>query len=208
MRENSSMESPWEAAGSDATDWSARYRAGDTPWDHGEAHPELMQWLSQNTFPSGEVLVPGCGQGYDARAIAAKGIPVWGVDISPEAIRLAQCVDSSVHFQLGDILAPPVEWTSRFSGAFEHTCYCAIPPTRRPDYARSLATLLHPGGLFLACFYMTPDSDGEGPPFPARREELDALFGPHFQLLREWMPTLTYLGREGRELFREYVRCE
>ncbi len=200
------MESLWEAAGSDDTDWNARYCAGDTPWDYGEAHPELVHWLSQHHFP-GEIVVPGCGRGHDVQAIAKTGTSVLGVDISNEAVHAAQHRKASrnAHFQAGDILKPPQAWTARFLGAFEHTCYCAIPPSNRPHYARSLATVIRPEGIFLACFYMNPDVV-KGPPFPTHQEELDLLFDPYFRLHREWVPSHTYSGREGRELFREYVR--
>jgi SAM-dependent methyltransferase len=204
MHENFNMESLWEAAGSDDTDWNARYRARDTPWDHGKAHPELVHWLSEHRF-SGEVLVPGCGRGYDVCAIAKTGTRVLGVDIANEAIYSAQRRDKNAHFQVADILTPPPEWAARFSGAFEHTCYCAISPSRRRDYAQSLATVIQPGGIFLACFYMNPDAE-KGPPFPTCREELDQFFHPYFRLHHEWVPSHTYPGREGRELFRQYVR--
>ncbi len=205
MRENSSMESPSEAAGSGELDWNTRYLSGDTPWDHGKAHPELVHWLTENRF-SGEVIVPGCGKGYDVFALAKSGVSALGVDISTEAIKLAKQAGlmPDAHFQVADVLHPPKEWEGRFHGVFEHTCYCAIPPAARPTYALSLATIIRPRGIFLACFYMNPEAD-TGPPFPTGRKELDRLFKPYFRLRREWVPSHTYSNRKGRELFRVYI---
>jgi len=201
------MESPSGAAGSDEIDWNTRYLSGETPWDHGEAHPELVHWLTENPFP-GEVIVPGCGKGYDVRAIASSGVSALGVDISPEAVKAAKQIGPTqgAHFQVADVLNSPQEWRHRFQGAFEHTCYCAIPPAARPTYATFLATILRPGGVFLACFYIDPETDGVGPPFPTHRKELDRLFHPYFRLQQEWVPSHTYPNRKGRELFRQYIR--
>jgi SAM-dependent methyltransferase len=178
--------------------WNERYLLNNTPWDHEEAHPALVHWLSENAF-SGEVLVPGCGRGIDASAIAETGVPVLGVDIAPEAIRLAQQLKSTARFQIADILALPQEWENRLSGIYEHTCYCAILPSQRPDYVRSLAGVIRPGGIFLACFYVDP-TPAPGPPFPTNRAELKQLFSPYFKL--KWESKRTY----PEFLFREYIR--
>ena len=54
------------------TDWEERYRQADTPWDKGVAHPAVVRWLAEHPGRmTGAVLVPGCGLGHDARAIAA-----------------------------------------------------------------------------------------------------------------------------------------
>ena len=91
-----------------------------------------------------------------------------------------------------------------FDVVFEHTCFCAIPPERRPDYVSAVASALRPKGCLLAIFYLDPGLDpGEnGPPFGVTREELDALFGPRFTILGEWVPAATYPGRESREACR------
>ena len=92
MSENFSMESRSVAAGSDV-DWEQLYREGETPWEKGAAHPALIRWLNENPL-SGRVLVPGCGFGYDVRALAATGAEVVGLDIAPSAITTARAVSS------------------------------------------------------------------------------------------------------------------
>ncbi len=102
---------------------------------------------------------------------------------------------------MGDFLHPAPEWLGAFDWIVEHTCFCAIPPKDRTAYARAAVTVLKPGGRLFAIFYLTPDSI-EGPPFGSSREELDALFGPSFRLIEEWVPASAFPGREGRELVR------
>ena len=49
---------------------------------------------------------------------------------------------------------------------------------------------------------LTKRREGGGPPFGVTREELDSLFGPHFELVEELKPRTAYPGREGREIIR------
>ncbi len=51
--------------------WEQRFAAGDTPWDRGEANPQLGAWLAAGALKPCRILVPGCGSGYEAAALAA-----------------------------------------------------------------------------------------------------------------------------------------
>ena len=181
-------------------DWEAHYAAGDTPWDHGEAAPGLVDFLAARPgLPAGRALVPGCGMGHDAAAWARAGLDTLGLDLSPTA--MARAADRWRHlprlaFRQGDFLASH-DADASFDWVFEHTLYCAIDPTLRDHHARAVARWLRPGGHFLAVHYMNPDTD-EGPPFPCTREEVLARFGDALELLEEWEPR-SWEGRVGRE---------
>ena len=196
------------------TDWESRYRSNDTPWDKGEASPALVDFLQKHPV-RGRVLVPGCGFGHDVRAIARAGAglaEVLGVDIAPSAIRGAQaisaCDASGGTYEEGDLLAIPEIYWGAFDWVWEHTCFCAIDPDRRLQYAAGVAAALKPGGRFLAVFYLNPEMDpGQtGPPFGVTPRELDALFDSAFELMRDWVPAKTYPNRAGRERMRLYVK--
>jgi methyl halide transferase len=184
------------------TDWEQRYRTGDTPWEKGAPHPALVDFLAANPL-RGKILVPGCGSGHDVRVIADENNEVTGLDIAPSAIERAKRFPKKSRevFQRGDLFALPGNFRGAFDWVFEHTCFCAIDPARRADYVRAVADALKPGGHLLAIFYLDPDHN-EGPPFGVSVAELDALFAPRFDLLREWTPTRTHSGREHRERMR------
>jgi SAM-dependent methyltransferase len=182
------------------TDWEARYRAGDMPWEKGEASPGLVDFLAAHPeLVRGTVGVPGCGTGHDVRAWAAAGFAVTGCDLAPSAIRLAKektrAAGLPATFRQTDFLqdAPP----QCFDWLFEHTLYCAIDPAEREAYARAVIRWLRPGGHYLAVNYLIPDRDG--PPFGTTREEVVRRFAPHFDLLQEWVPR-SYPNRTGLEL--------
>lgn len=195
------------------TDWEERYRSGDTPWEKGTAAPPLLELLEvkpPGIWNDGPVLVPGCGSGHDVRALAACGLPVIGLDLAEGAVRLAggHAPVADEVYETGDFLSP--SWTAgrRFGAIWEHTCFCAIDPGRRADYARSAAEVLEPGGMLAGVFFLTPYDPGEpeeGPPFGATVEEIDGYFGKWFERVDAWVPQRAYPGRQGREwlaLFR------
>jgi SAM-dependent methyltransferase len=185
--------------------WEELYRTGETPWEKGKAHPELVAFLRRQPL-NGRVLVPGCGHGHDVRAIAACADEVVGLDIAEGAIAAAENypVVGGERFVLGDLFALSPRWRGQFDWVFEHTCFCAIDPEMRLAYVDAVSSALRPGGHLLAIFYMNPDMDpGEtGPPFGSTKEDLDALFAPAFDFLGEWIPAETFSGREQRELVR------
>ena len=184
-------------------DWDSRYQKGDTPWEKGYAAPPLTEFLARRKV-SGRAFVPGCGTGHDVRVLAGQGAEVTGLDVAPRAIRLAKShpVVNRETYLLGDLFNLPDHLKNKFEWVFEHTCFCAIPPARRSDYVEAVHIALQNQGALLAIFFLNPDNDGEGPPHGVSKEDLDALFVPHFELQEEWAPSTSYPGREGRELMR------
>jgi SAM-dependent methyltransferase len=187
------------------TDWEAEYRRGQTPWEKGAPSPGLVDHLA-DTPVRGRVLVPGCGYGHDVRALARTADEVLGIDIAPSAIEAAShfARAGSERYAVVDLFALPKAMRGTFDCVWEHTCFCAINPQQRTDYVHAVASALKPRGHLLAIFYLDPgnESPDEGPPFEVSISELDRLFLPRFELLREWSPVRTYPGREGREWMR------
>ncbi len=189
------------------TDWEARYLAGDMPWEKGNAAPPLLELLERTgpeLWGTRAVLVPGCGFGHDARALAARGLQVIGLDLSPTAVAGAMAFEPAGKeiYQLGNFLDLGWQGETEFSSIWEHTCLCAINPSQRPAYAAAAAGILPPGGILAGVFFLNPFDPGEdrtGPPFGATLEELEGLFSPWFEKVDGWVPQQAYPGREGRE---------
>jgi SAM-dependent methyltransferase len=189
-------------------DWEDCYQRNDTPWDKGAPCPGLETLLKTRPL-SGGVLVPGCGTGHDVRALAAhpQCFPV-GLDLSPSAIQRAEAFSKvgAEQYLLGDLFALPEHFRGSFDAVWEHTCFCAIPRSRRGDYVRAVYSALKPQGELFAIFFLDPglDDPESGPPFDVSVGELDALFleSGAFELVEEWAPIRAYPGREGREWMR------
>lgn len=190
-------------------DWEAAYRRGETPWDKAAAHPALLDFLGEEGAPAGEVFVPGCGYGFDVRALSTPANHVVGIDLAPWAIDRANSFPKVAReeYLLADLFSLPPAFAGRFDVLFEHTCFCAIDPGKRQDYLAVVRRLLKPGGKWIAIFFLNPDHDEAGPPYGASRDELAALRAEDFALEREWIPVHTFAGREGRELFQVLSRA-
>jgi len=184
-------------------DWQAHYETGDTPWDEGAPHPALLDFIAASGPFHGRILVPGCGRGHDVRAISTQSNAVIGLDLAHGAIAHAESFPKSgcERYMAGDLFNLPAELRSSFDWVVEHTCFCAIDPAMRPVYAASVADALRPGGHLFAIFYLDPAADHQ-PPYGVALAELDRLFSPHFELIRQWTPARTFEGRESRELIR------
>ena len=188
-------------------EWQRRYQERDTPWDKGAPAPALVKFLREGRI-AGRVLVPGCGLGHDARALAAQpGNSVVGLDLAPAAVARArelagaEKLKGELSFITGDFFRLPKKLQRSFDWLAEHTCFCAIEPERRGDYVRAAAAALRTHATLFAIFYLDPSSE-TAPPFPVSREELTELFDPQFALLEEWVPAESFPGREQRELVR------
>ena len=196
------------------TDWNQRYETGDIPWEKGSPAPPLLELLNKkdkSIWGDGSILVPGCGTGHDVRALAAEGLKPLGLDLAPLALdhALTHPIARSETYELGDFLDSSWRTGKTFTAIWEHTCYCAIDPSRRPDYAQACAELIAPGGHLIGVFFLTPNGPGEeddGPPFNTSIAELDERFSPWFQKVDSWVPSNYYPGREGKEWVAIYRR--
>lgn len=167
--------------------WESRYRTATTSWDRGGPCAALQAWLE--TRPGGgRVLVVGCGRGHDALALARHGYDVTAIDFAPLAIAEANALAGDrpgLRFLLQDLFDLGPEFREAFDLIFEHTCLCATPHARWPQYAESVAMALKPGGLLVGAFFTGFDPDG--PPFGIDSEQLERLLHPAFKRI-EWRP--------------------
>src|SRR4051812_46839260 len=68
----------------------------------------LLDRFGEMVKPLGIAVDMGCGPGQIAHYLHARGIPVIGVDLSPEMVRVAQRLNPEIHFQTGNMLA--LDW--------------------------------------------------------------------------------------------------
>lgn len=170
-----------------ASSWSIRYAMSQTPWDLGEAHAELVARLSADPGlglgSPGRVLVPGCGSGHDAGALAEHGWEVTALDFASSARGLVEeKLAGRGRFLLGDLFEYRPD--QPFDLVFDHTCFCAIDPDRRSAYGRSASTWLGPGGRLISIvFPMGKPVEHGGPPHAMSTDDLRVALGDKFALV-------------------------
>lgn len=157
--------------------WESIYhRDAVPPWDLEAACPPLIELVEEMRLePPLSILVPGCGRGHDAIALAQRGHRITGVDFAPAALEAARksALERYVEiiWESHDVTRLPGEWSGRFDLVAEHTCYAALNPAERDLYIAEMVRVLRPGGRLAGVFFnweMDEDADPlPGPPFPS-----------------------------------------
>jgi SAM-dependent methyltransferase len=156
----------------DRARWDARYlEAGPAPiGDHGPP-PALV--ATTHLIPStGSALELACGRGRAAVWLALRGMRVWGVDVSPEAVRLARLLAESndvadrCRFDVHDLDEGLPE------GQPVDVVLCHL--FRDPRLDQAIIERLSPGGI-LAIAVLSEVDTGPGPHRAAPGELIDAF---------------------------------
>lgn len=182
--------------------WEEIYRGGRAGWDLGGPTPVFQRILRERNFEPGRTIVLGAGRGHDARMFARRGFEVTAVDFAEEAVQgMRDLADPEAPVQIlqADIFELPSELHGNFDYLLEYTCFCAIDPDRREEYAEIASHLLQPGGTLIALLFPVTDRPG-GPPFGVDPEEFLRLFlNQDFDLLHRERPSDSVSQRQGVE---------
>lgn len=183
--------------------WESRYRNAQTGWDRGRCAPPIERLLREGVVPAGaRVAVLGAGRGHEALAAATLGYRATAIDFAPSAVEATRAAARGAGLAVeafeADLFALPPALDGAFDGVLEHTCFCAIDPTRRDAYVRAARRLLRPGGVVFGLFF-AHGREG-GPPFATTRADIEARFGPHFTVERLRVAPDSFPERGGEEL--------
>ena len=185
--------------------WNERYANGQTGWDLGTASPPLEEYIKQLANKDLKILLPGCGNGYEALLMTELGFKNLTIlDIAPLAVEQLQnrlrnyptvkilCEDFFTHQDQYDLI-------------LEQTFFCALPPTMREQYVQKMAELLAPQGKLVGLLFAS-EFDKAGPPFGGTTEEYLQLFNPYFksEILEPCHNSIR--PRQGNELFIKWVK--
>jgi SAM-dependent methyltransferase len=184
------------------TKWESDYQRGTDGWDLGGATPVFKRLAASKRFPPGRMIVLGAGRGYDAREFARHGFEVTAVDFSPYAVeQMNALADPNMPIEIlqHDIFTLPHAFDQTFDFLLEYTCFCAIDPKRRAEYADLVKRILKPGGTYIDLAF-TLDQRKGGPPFAVTVAEIFDLFeGRGFRLLGREKPEDSVKPRRGAE---------
>ena len=184
----------------EANYWSERYQRHEIGWDAGGITRPLKEYFDQLSDKSIEILIPGCGNGYEAEYLFNNGFHnVWVVDLAMEPLaNLKERCPSYPDSQLiqGDFF----KLDKQFDLIVEQTFFCALPPAMRPDYAKKMHQLLKPIGKLMGLLFNCKLNENF-PPFGGSKEEYGKHFDPYFdfEVFEESYNSIK--PRAGRELF-------
>jgi SAM-dependent methyltransferase len=204
MKENLPRKSNNEQ-NADRNYWDQRWLTNETGWDMGHAAPPLETYLGQYVNKQAAVLIPGCGNAYEAVCMKDQGFTnITLIDIAPAAVqRLQHKFDGIAGMQIfcEDFFAHE----GQYDLIIEQTFFCAIAAERRPEYAAKAAALLRPEGKLVGVLFDTIFKK-QGPPFGGSASEYRAVFEPYFTI-KTMAPCINSIDpRAGTELFINLIK--
>lgn len=112
--------------------------------------PHLLDLLGE--VAGRTVLDAGCGEGYLARILAARGANVTGIDLSPRLIEMARAKDprGEIEYRVADLSTPLPELAGRFDAVASYMVLNDVEDHR--GFVATLAQALKPGGHAVLAF--------------------------------------------------------
>ncbi|WP_413997800.1 thiopurine S-methyltransferase [Flavobacterium sp. W1B] len=188
----------------DAAYWEAQYEAKTTAWDLGEVSPPIKTYIDTLENKDIAILIPGCGNSYEAEYLLEKGFTnISVIDIAPSLVtNLKQkfATNSNIKIILGDFF----EHQGKYNLIIEQTFFCALPPTMRQKYAWKMHHLLAENGILTGLLFNRTFE--VSPPFGGSQEEYEMLFKDAFDFLKLEKAQNSVTPRANSELFFEFKK--
>lgn len=186
------------------TYWDTRYVKNELGWDLGEVSPPIARFIDTITNKSAKILIPGCGNSYEAEYLIDSGFTnVTLIDIAPTLVLNLQqkfANRSEVKIVLGDFF----EHLGSYDYIIEQTFFCALPPTMRQKYVYKMHSLLNDSGILFGLLF--DRSFVKSPPFGGSKEEYEKLFLGAFTALQLHTASNSIAPRANTELFIQFEK--
>lgn len=180
--------------------WNKKYENSTTGWDIGYVSTPLKEYIDQLADKELKILIPGCGNAYEAEYLVSKGFRnVYLIDWSEIALnnfkkRAHEIPDD--HLFCEDFF----KHEYRYDIIIEQTFFCSLDPAMRADYARKMHELLNDKGKLVGLLFDDKLND-DFPPFGGSREEYIKYFQPYFDFKVYETAYNSIKPRAGKEIF-------
>ena len=185
--------------------WENRYSSKETGWDLGSISTPLKEYVDQLPNKNIRILIPGCGNGYEAEYLHQQGFQnVFIADYASEPLEnFKKRVPS---FPITHLLQTDFfEINEKFDLVLEQTFFCALDPKFRKNYAKKMNEILNPNGK-LAGLLFDDKLNTDKPPFGGNKEEYLEYFTPYFQIKTFEACFNSIVPRKDRELFMILIK--
>ena len=133
--------------------WDAQYIANTTGWDLGEVSPPIKNYFENVTNKKAAILIPGCGNTYEAQFLLEEGFTnITVIDIAPTLVKSLQqkfMGNANIKVVLGDFF----KHDGQYDYIIEQTFFCALPPTMRQQYVFKMHQLLKENCLLMGLLF-------------------------------------------------------
>lgn len=180
--------------------WNNKYLNQEAGWDLKSPSSPLKAYIDQLTDTSTKILIPGCGNAYEAEYLSDKGFTnITLIDIS-------EVVVNNIKNKFKDNLSIKVvhqdffDFNGQFDLILEQTFFCALNPELRIKYSQKVNQLLSKEGKLVGVLF-NRNFDNLSPPFGGNKAEYDTYFKDYFdyKVMEECYNSIP--PRAGSELF-------
>ncbi len=184
----------------DGSYWDQRWQVAATGWDIGHASPAILEFMKTVSRKDIKILIPGCGNAYEAEALVQAGF----TDIS--LLDISETLVNQLNAKYGNSKAVKViaadffEHEAQYDLIIEQTFFCALNPALRQAYAAKAASLLSDKGQIIGLLFNRM-FDHNGPPYGGSVPEYKIYFGTLFEIERMEDCYNSIPPRKGSEVF-------
>ena len=184
--------------------WDSQYQAHTLGWDLGQISPPLKSYIDTIQNKDSAVLIPGCGNTYEAKYMLDQGFTnITVIDIAPTLVnKLLDLFQNNpnITILLGDFF----EHQGSYDLIIEQTFFCALPPKMRQKYVWKNHQLLSNKGILAGLLFNR--NFEVSPPFGGNLTEYEALFQHAFHFNTLAPASNSVEKRKNVELFFEFQK--
>jgi thiopurine S-methyltransferase len=173
--------------------WQQAWATGRLRGEAAGPHPDLVTHAPTVLVGARRILVPLCGRSADLIWLAGRWPEIVGIELvepvvtgfaaghgliasHPPVGGFRGYRRDALTVLAGDFLTADPARVGTFDGGWDRGALVAMPPGRRPAYARVLRALLRPGATILLETYEIDHVWAAGPPFSVPDTEVRRLF--------------------------------
>lgn len=187
--------------------WNEKYESNQTGWDMHQVSPPLSTYIDSIGDRNTKILIPGCGNAYEAEYLLQKGFhQVTLIDIS--SVLTASLREKFSGQPIKIIYGDFFNHKGQYDLILEQTFFCAISPGSRKDYVKHAFDLLHDNGKIAGVLFNNNFGFEDHPPYKGSKDEYTKLFTPYFNILQLRPCENSIPPRMGNELFIEFQKRE
>lgn len=180
--------------------WNNQYINHTTGWDLGQVSPPIKAYLDQLTNKNLRILMPGCGNSYEAEYLLQQGFTnITLIDIAPTLVTKLKnkfAANNNIKIILGDFF----NHNGEYDLILEQTFFCALHLTLRKAYVATMKKLVAPNGKLVGVLF-DKNFEQNGPPFGGNKTEYLLLFESAFKIVTFESCYNSFYKRQGTELF-------
>lgn len=184
--------------------WDKCYLNNETGWDMKQVSPPLKSYIDSLENKDLKILIPGCGNAYEAEYLLSKGFKnVTLIDFS--SVVTKKLKEKYQDEPINIVNENFFDHQGKYDLILEQTFFCALQPSLRENYVKKCYDLLNDEGKIAGVLFNKKFAPVE-PPFIASDEEYRKYFEPVFTFLKFESCRNSIESRLGYEVFFEFEK--